>query len=120
MIKSVPISTISSSLVGHSIQLKGWIDSVRFSKKTIFVKLYDSWRTHLEPFQIVFDLTKFSEEQKIELLKLSPSSSIGISGIVVESPKVAQPFELQAVDFKIYGLIHDPATFPIAKADLSL
>lgn len=120
MSKYVSISSISSSLVGQSIQLKGWIDSIRFSKKTIFVKLYDSWRSHLIPFQIVFDLTKFSEEQKLNLSKLSASCSICVSGILIESPKAAQPFELQASEFKIYGLISDPATFPIAKIDLSL
>ena len=120
MTKYIPIRSIDSSFLEKSIQLKGWIESVRFSKKTVFVKLYDSWRTHLDPIQIIFDLTKFSDEQKADISKFSVSCSISVDGILVSSPKPAQPFELQASDFMIYGLIHDPATFPIAKADLSL
>lgn len=120
MTKYIPIRSISDSFIEKSIELRGWIDSVRFSKKTVFVKLYDSWRTHLEPFQVVFDLAKFSDEQKTDIAKLSSCCALSVSGMLVESPKTAQPFELQAYDFTIYGLIHDPATFPIAKAELSL
>ena len=118
MTKYIPIRSIDSSFLEKSIQLKGWIESVRFSKKTVFVKLYDSWRTHLDPIQIIFDLTKFSDEQKADISKFSVSCSISVDGILVSSPKPAQPFELQASDFTIYGLIHDPATFPIAKAEI--
>ena len=120
MSKYIPIRSVSDSFLEKSIQLKGWIESVRFSKKTVFVKLYDSWRTHLQPIQIVFDLAKFSDEQKTDIAKFSVSCSIGVTGILTASPKAAQPFEIQATDFIIYGLIYDPATFPIAKAELSL
>jgi asparaginyl-tRNA synthetase len=120
MPKYIPIRSIDSFFLEKSIQLKGWIESVRFSKKTVFVKLYDSWRTHLQPIQIVFDLAKFSDEQKTDIAKFFVSCSIGVTGILIASPKAAQPFEIQATDFIIYGLIHEPATFPIAKAELSL
>ena len=120
MSRHIPICSVSSALLGTQIQLRGWVESARFSKKTVFVKLYDSWKTHLEPFQAVFDLSKFSEEQKTEIHKISQCCSLRVSGTVVESPKVAQPFELLVSEFTIYGFIHDPATFPIAKADLSL
>jgi asparaginyl-tRNA synthetase len=120
MSKYIPIRSISDSFIEKSIELRGWIDSVRFSKKTVFVKLYDSWRTHLDPFQVVFDLAKFSETRKTDIAKFSPCCALSVSGMLVSSPKPAQPFELQASDFTIYGLIHDPATFPIAKTELSL
>jgi asparaginyl-tRNA synthetase len=114
------IRQISSDKIGSDLKLKGWVESVRFSKKTIFAKLYDSWRTHLAPIQIIFDLTKFSEEQKSEIAKITQSAAISVTGKLVESPKAAQPYELQVTDFEILGLIADPGTFPIAKADLSL
>ena len=53
-----PIRQITSDKIGSDLKLKGWVESVRFSKKTIFAKLYDSWRTHLTPIQIIFDLIK--------------------------------------------------------------
>lgn len=114
------IISISKNDIDTSITVKGWIDTARFSKKTAFLKLYDSWRSHLEPLQIVFDMIKLEEDKKIELMKITTGCSVKISGKLVASPKPAQPFELLADDIKIYGLIYDPATFPIAKTELTM
>ena len=114
------IISISSSDISKELTVKGWVESARFSAKTSFLKLYDSWRSHLAPLQIVFDLSKFSEEQKILLAKITTSCSISITGTLVSSPKPAQPFELLATDFTIFGFVTDPGTFPIAKTELSM
>ena len=114
------IITITQYDVDKQITVNGWIDTARFSKKTAFIKIYDSWKTHLEPLQIVFDLTKLSEDTKQELLRVTSGCSIRVTGTLVASPKPQQPFELQASDIKVLGIITDPATYPIAKTDLSL
>jgi len=114
------IISISSSDIDKKITVMGWVDAARFSAKTAFLKIYDSWRSHLDPLQVVFDLTKLTTEQKTDLSKVTTSCSISVTGILVSSPKPQQPFELQGTDFKILGLVTDPATFPIAKTDLSM
>jgi asparaginyl-tRNA synthetase len=68
----------------------------------------------------VFDLTKFTVEQKSELGKINTSCSVLVTGTLVSSPKPAQPFELQGTTFKIFGIVTDAGTFPIAKGDLTM
>lgn len=114
------ITSIDSSDISKHLTIKGWVDSARFSAKTAFLKVYDSWRSHLTPLQVVFDLTKFTPEQKSELGKITTSCSISISGTLVSSPKPAQPYELHGLTFKIVGIVTDAGTFPIAKGDLTM
>lgn len=114
------IISITPLDIDKQLTIKGWVDTARFSAKTAFLKIYDSWRSHLAPLQIVFDLTKLTPEQKTELTKITSSCSISVTGILVSSPKPLQPFELQGTDFKILGFISEPATFPIAKTDLTM
>ena len=114
------IISLTPEHIGQDILVRGWIETIRFSKKTVFIKLYDSWKTHLQPLQIVFDLSLLQEEYKQQILKLSTGCSIQVTGKLVASPKPQQPIELQGTDIKIFGLIKDPATYPIAKTDLSL
>jgi asparaginyl-tRNA synthetase len=114
------IISITSEDIGSIISIRGWVETARFSAKTAFLKVYDSWRSHLAPLQIVFDLTKMTQEAKSEFTKITSSCSISVTGTLVSSPKPAQPFELQGTDFKILGIVTDPATFPIAKAELTM
>jgi asparaginyl-tRNA synthetase len=114
------IISISGEHIDKILTVKGWVDSVRLSKKTGFVKLYDSWKTHLLPLQLVFDLTQMSEEKKTDIMKITTGCSLKVIGKLVSSPKPAQPYELYVHDFEIFGLIFDPATFPIAKTELTM
>ena len=114
------IISISTEDIDKQITVKGWVDTARFSAKTAFLKVYDSWRSHLAPLQIVFDLTKLTPEQKTDLTKITSSCSVSVSGTLVSSPKPAQPYELQGSSFKIFGFVTDPGSFPIAKADLTM
>jgi asparaginyl-tRNA synthetase len=118
--RQTSIISISFSDIDTQLIVKGWVESARFSAKTAFLKVYDSWRSHLAPLQIVFDLSKFTEDQKLILSKITTSCSVSVTGTLVSSPKPAQPFELQGTDFKIIGIVTDPGTFPIAKGDLTM
>ncbi len=111
------IISISTESIGTTITISGWVETARFSKKTVFVKLYDSWKTHLEPIQVVFQIIPGESD---DLLKLTTGDSLTITGEVVKSPKDGQPFEIHAKSFQILGKVYDPSTYPIAKTDLSL
>jgi asparaginyl-tRNA synthetase len=111
------IISISSESIGTTITICGWVETARFSKKTAFIKLYDSWKTHLEPIQIVFQIVPVESD---ELLKLTTGDSIKITGQVVKSPKEGQQIELHATSYQILGKVYDPSTYPIAKTDLTL
>lgn len=114
------IILISTQDIGTIITVRGWVETARFSAKTAFLKVYDSWRSHLTPIQIVFDLTKMSPIKKAEFTKITQSCSISVTGTLVYSPKPEQPFEIQGNLFQILGIVTDPATFPISKSDLTM
>lgn len=114
------IISITSEDIDSVISIRGWVETARFSAKTAFLKVYDSWRSHLVPIQVVFDLTKMTQDKKAELTKSTSSCSFSVTGTLVSSPKPLQPFEIQGTDFKILGFITDPATFPISKSDLTM
>lgn len=111
------IESITDTCVNKEITLCGWVVTVRFSKKIIFIKLADSWRSRIQPFQIIYDI-KAGETD--ELLKLTTGDSISITGNIVKSPKVEQPYELVGKSFKIFGKVFEPASYPMAKTELSL
>jgi asparaginyl-tRNA synthetase len=112
-----PIIRIDESCIGKEITLSGWITTIRFSKKIIFIKLADSWKSRLMPFQIIFDIKEGITD---ELLKLGTGDSIAITGSIVKSPKAEQPYEMVGKEFIILGRVNDPASYPMAKTDLSL
>lgn len=111
------IDSITTDSIGLTHTVCGWVETARFSKKTGFVKLYDSWKSHLEPIQIVFQIIPGESD---ELIKLTTGDSMSVTGEIVKSPKDGQPFELHASSFKIIGKVYDPSTYPIAKTDLTL
>ena len=111
------IINIGDACVDKDCTIGGWIVTVRFSKKIIFIKMADSWQSRLEPFQVIFDI---KEGVTDELLKLTTGDSLYITGKIVKSPKVEQPYELVGSSFIILGKVHDPSSYPMAKTDLSL
>jgi len=111
------IININDYHVGKNCTIGGWIVTIRFSKKIIFIKMADSWQSRLEPFQIIFDIIEGTTD---ELLKLTTGDSLYVTGKIVKSPKSAQPYELIGSSFVILGKVHDPSSYPMAKTDLSL
>ena len=61
--------------------------------------------------QIVFDLTKFTEDQ---LKPVTTGSSIHVEGTLVESMGKGQSVEVQADTLEVYGTA-DPETYPLQK-----
>jgi asparaginyl-tRNA synthetase len=110
------IKSISGSDINTIVSVCGWVETARFQKKYIFVKIYDSWQSHLSPLQVIIESQYITDEA----LKLTSGDSIKITGLLVKSPKEAQPFELQGHTIEVFGKVLSPDTYPIAKTTLTL
>ena len=110
------ITTLSLNDVDTIVTVCGWVETARFQKRFVFLKIYDSWKSHLQPLQVIFEEDNITDD----LLKLTSGCSIKIYGKIVKSPKEAQPIELYGLSFQLLGKVNDPASYPIAKTELTL
>ncbi len=92
--------------IGKEIQVSGWVRTLRDSKSFGFIELNDG--SFFKNVQIVFDTTL---SNFTEICKLSISSSIIVTGIVVKTENAKQPFEIKA---------NKVETFDIADSDYPL
>lgn len=99
---------------GKEIDVKGWVRTRRGNKNVQFVALNDG--STINNLQIVFDLSKFSEE---ELKSVTTGSSIHVQGMLIESQGKGQSVEVQAEELEIYGTA-DPQEYPLQKKGHSL
>lgn len=92
--------------IGKKITLEGWIKNHRKQKEFGFISFSDG--TFFTQVQIVYDnkLSNFEDIQKLHV-----GSSIRVEGIVVESPKEGQAFEIQAESVELVG--DCPEDYPI-------
>ena len=98
---------------GKTVEVGGWVRSVRGSKSFGFIVLSDG--TYFSPLQVVYHdaLPNFAE-----LSKLNVGAALIVRGTLVETPEAKQPFELQAEEVMIEG----PSTsdYPLQKKRHSL
>jgi len=88
--------------------IEGWVKTVRDSKTFGFIELNDG--SFFKNVQIVFTdkLSNFSE-----IVKLTISSSIKVTGTLIITENAKQPFEIQADTIEIENLC--PADYPLQK-----
>ncbi len=96
-------------LTGSVVDVKGWVRTRRGNKHVQFVALNDG--TSIKSIQIVFDLSRFSEE---ELKPITTGASIHVQGLLVASQGKGQSVEIQADELQIYSTA-DPADYPLQK-----
>ncbi len=91
-----------------NITIEGWVKTVRASKAFGFIELNDG--TFFKNIQIVYTdkLENFEE-----ISKLTISSSIKVSGTLVETENAKQPFEIQADSVEIENLAD--SSYPLQK-----
>ena len=84
--------------VGKSIEVGGWVRSIRASKTFGFIVLSDG--TFFTPLQVVYgdQLDNFAEISKINV-----GAALIAKGTVVETPEAKQPFEIQAESVTVEG-----------------
>lgn len=100
--------------IGKEVDVKGWVRSRRGNKYVQFVALNDG--STINNLQIVFDLTKFTDE---DLKPITTGSSIHVQGMLVESQGKGQTVEVQAQELEVYGTAN-PEEYPLQKKGHSL
>lgn len=94
--------------VGKTIEVGGWIRSIRDSKTFGFIVLNDG--TFFETLQVVYHDTM---DNFSDISKLNVGAAIIIKGILVETPQAKQPFEIQAEVVTIEG--ESASDYPLQK-----
>lgn len=94
--------------INKKITLEGWVRTVRDSKNFGFIEINDG--SFFKNIQVVFSdkLNNFNE-----ICKLTISSSIKVTGILVKTENAKQPFEIQANIIDIESL--SDSTYPLQK-----
>ncbi len=97
-VDSREIYQASKDFFGKEVILEGWVRNHRKQKEFGFIDFSDG--TYFSTIQVVYDntLKNFEEIQKTRV-----GSSVQITGVVVESPKEGQEFEVQAKDILLVG-----------------
>ncbi len=96
------------SFENKQVSLEGWIRTVRDSKTFGFIELNDG--SYFKNIQIVISdkLDNFKD-----LVKLTISSSIKVTGTLVITENSKQPFEIQATNIEVFNL--SDSDYPLQK-----
>src|SRR5688572_17784043 len=96
----------------EKIKVSGWVKSFSHNKK--FIKINDG--STLNNLQIVITQENFSQMDLLE--KINFASSLLVSGKLVLTPKLPQPFELKEV--KIESVNSTDENYPFQKQNIPL
>ena len=98
----------TESFSGKSVTLNGWVRTVRESKSLGFIELNDG--TKMKSVQIVFEREKLKDG---ESLRISTGAALTVTGEVVLTPGLKQPFEIHATEIVLEGAC--PPEYPLQK-----
>lgn len=109
--KSITVKNLykeTNKYLNQKITFEGWVKTVRGSKSFGFIEINDG--TFFNNVQIVYTdkLENFEE-----ISKLTISSSIKVTGLLVETQNAKQPFEIQAESIQIENLSNN--SYPLQK-----
>lgn len=99
----------TSSVLGKTFSLCGWIKSARHQKNFSFLALSDG--STFSSFQVVVD-DKLPGYATL-LAELNTGASIKVFGTIVESPGDGQSIEMKAETIHLFGTC--PSTYPLQK-----
>ncbi|KAJ1968989.1 asparaginyl-tRNA synthetase [Dispira parvispora] len=109
---SLPVPTIrrvlASRQVGDSVDVSGWVRSVRRQKARAFIELCDG--SSLEGIQIVLESNILTQCSTLP----TTGTSVRVQGILARSPGGKQTTEIVANEFTIIGEC-DPDSYPLQK-----
>ena len=94
---------------GKEVTVSGWARTVRDSKTIGFIELNDG--SSFKCVQIVFEDGKVDNFK--EIAKLNVGSAVTVTGTVVLTPEMRQPFEIHAKEITVEGL--SPPDYPLQK-----
>jgi asparaginyl-tRNA synthetase len=105
----------SSDLVNTIVQVSGWIQTHRQSKRVSFLQITDG--TSVNALQAVVEPTLVSYQECAHLL--TTGAAVELHGKLVASPAKGQEFELQLTEVKVVGEC-DAENYPLQKKGHSL
>ena len=88
----------TAAYAGKTVEVGGWVRSVRASKSFGFIVVNDG--TFFTPLQVVYH---DNMENFAEISKLNVGAAILVRGTLVETPEAKQPFEVQAETVTVEG-----------------
>jgi len=109
-IKTILHAKDPTALAEKTVQISGWIRTVRDQKTFAFLEVNDG--STLANLQVVVDASLPHYAQTLE--KLTTGASLSVTGKLVVSPGKNQALELRAQEIKIYGLC-DATNYPLQK-----
>ncbi|MDD4462040.1 MAG: asparagine--tRNA ligase [Eubacteriales bacterium] len=89
----------AETLAGKTIEVSGWIRTIRDQKQFAFISLNDG--TFFQPLQIVISRDTLKDYDRIA--RLGNGAAIQVSGRLHLTPDARQPFELQAETVQVEG-----------------
>ncbi len=98
----------TDAYVGKSIQVGGWVRSVRASKSFGFIVMSDG--TYFNPVQVVYHDTM---ENFAAISKTNVGAALIVTGTLVATPEAKQPFEIQAETVTVEGA--SASDYPLQK-----
>ncbi|KAH9975369.1 hypothetical protein BGW80DRAFT_1436562 [Lactifluus volemus] len=93
----------------ETIQVHGWVKSVRLQKRIAFAMIHDG--TTSKSLQVVFQDPKYAKV-------LTNGTSVRLTGVLASSPGSGQDSELHAESVEVLGAC-DPEIYPIQKQTLT-
>lgn len=99
--------------LNKEVEIGGWVRSIRDSKTFGFMVLSDG--TYFETIQVVYSdkLENFAQ-----ISKLNVGAAVIVKGILVATPEMKQPFEIQATSVEVEG--DSTPDYPLQKKRHSL
>ncbi len=94
--------------IGKTVQVGGWVRSVRASKQFGFIVLNDG--TYFTPVQVVYHDTMDNFQ---EIGKTNVGAALIVTGTLVATPEAKQPFEIQAQEVTVEGA--STSDYPLQK-----
>lgn len=88
----------TDSYVGKEVEIEGWVRNHRKQKEFGFIDFNDG--TYFKSVQVVYDT---SVENFLDIQKIRVGSAVKIKGMVIESPKEGQEFEITASSVTLLG-----------------
>ena len=114
MIRKKIKEILTTGETGSQVLVKGWVRTRRSSKNVTFIALNDGSTIH--NLQVVADSESFNEDM---IRDINTSTSLAVTGELVESKGSGQRVELIARTIEIYGKA-DPEKYPIQPKKHSL
>ena len=94
----------------ENVSVNGWVRTMRESKTFAFVELNDG--SYFKNLQVILDEKELPDYREL-VKKITVGASLTVTGTLVITPEMKQPFELRAASAEVLG--ESPVDYPLQK-----